>query len=166
MCDDWSVILFIWLTNVNMVSNSNHFLLASSRMYYEIFFFFFSFINLIDYLTTITHRLSFFFFFFFVSHEYRCFSIWSYKCSLKHSREKKNWPFLLLIVFVEWTFLTLIRGDFAAFFLLSLFFDVSQPIYFTFFLSLRKNSLSSNLNREKDLHFCACFIDRIDSLMW
>jgi len=101
--------------------------------------------------------LSFFFFFFFVSHEYRCFSIWSYKCSLKHSREKKNWPFLLLIVFVEWTFLTLIRGDFAAFFLLSLFFDVSQPIYFTFFLSLRKNSLSSNLNKKRSSFLCVFY---------
>ena len=103
-----------------------------------------------------------FFFFSFVSDEHLCFSIWSYICSPKHSREK-NWPFLLLIVvvavalvFVEWTFLTLIRGDSSHF--LSLFSSISlNSIYFTFsfFLShftLRKNSLWSRGTTEEDLH--------------
>lgn len=97
----------------------------------------FSFMNLIDYLTTITHIYWVSFFFSVVSHEYLCFSIWSYQCSMEHSREKtkKKWPFPLLIVVVavEWTFLTLIRGDssFSFFFFLRC---VSTDLFYIFYV--------------------------------
>jgi len=101
-------------------------------MYYEIFLDPTFFIYKFNWLFNNNNTSMEFFFSSFLSSHMSIFVFRSGHTNVHSSiaEKKKKWPFpLLIFVFVEWTFLTLIRGDSSFFF----YIYMSQPIYFTFF---------------------------------
>jgi len=121
-------------------------------MYYEIFLDPTFFIYKFNWLFNNNNTSMEFFFSSFLSSHMSIFVFRSGHTNVHSSiaEKKKKWPFpLLIVVFVEWTFLTLIRGDSSFFF----FLCVSTDLFYFF---LRKNSLSSISNKKKktkkDLH--------------